>query len=81
MSRTIKNFSETLNDKKKAEKFDEIERVLQEYLPGGTLFLPVGKERILAKVMIKIKKVMGPCCTHLFSWHIWIDASGNLKSV
>jgi len=56
-----KNFSETLNDKEKAEKFDEIERIMKRCLPGGTLWLPVGKELVLAKVMIKIKKVMGPC--------------------
>ena len=61
MSRTIKNFSETLNGKKKAEKFDEIERIMKRYLPGGTLYLPTGKELLLCKVMIKIKKVMGPC--------------------
>jgi len=61
MSRTIKNFSETLNDKKKAEKFDEIERIMKRYLPGGTLYLPTGKELLLCEVMIKIKKVMGPC--------------------
>ena len=70
----------TMNDKEKIEKFYEIERIMQRYLPGGTLYLPTGKELLLCKVMIKIKKVMGPCCTHLFSWHIWIDASGNLKS-
>ena len=61
MSKTIKNFSETLSDKEKAEKFDEIERIVRRHLPGGTLYLPTGKELVLSKVMIKIKKVMGPC--------------------
>ena len=50
-----------MNDKEKIEKFDEIERIIQRYLPGGTLYLPTGKELVLSKVMIKIKKVMGPC--------------------
>ena len=59
MSRTIKNFSETLNDKEKAEKFDEIERIMKRYLPGGTLYLPTGKDRVLCKVVIEIKKVLG----------------------
>jgi len=67
MSRTIKNFSETLSDKEKAEKFDEIERIMRRYLPGGTLYLPTGKELLLCKVMIKIKKVMGPCSNILAS--------------
>ena len=59
MSRTIKNFSETLNDKEKAEKFDEIERIMRRYLPGGTLYLPTGKELVLCKVVKEIKKVLG----------------------
>ena len=61
MSRTIKNFSETLNDKEKAEKFDEIERIMRRYLPGGTLYLPTSKELVLCKVVKEIKKVLGPC--------------------
>ena len=59
MSRTIKNFSETLSDKEKAEKFDKIERIMRRYLPGGTLYLPTGKELVLAKVAIAIKKGLG----------------------
>ena len=63
-----KNFSETLNDKEKAEKFDEIERIMRRYLPGGTLYLPTGKELVLSEVMIKIKKVLGPCSNILASF-------------
>ena len=48
-----------MNDKEKIEKFDEIERIMQRYLPGGTLYLPTGKELVLAKVAIAIKKVLG----------------------
>ena len=68
MSRIIKNFSETLNDKEKAEKFDEIERIMRRYLPGGTLYLPTGKELVLSKVVIEIKKVLGPCSNILASF-------------
>ena len=67
MSRTIKNFSETLSDKEKAKKFDKIERIMRRYLPGGTLYLPTGKELVLSKVVIEIKKVMGPCSNILAS--------------
>ena len=58
----------TMNDKEKIEKFYEIERIMQRYLPGGTLYLPTGKELLLCKVMIKIKKVMGPCSNILASF-------------
>ena len=68
MSRTIKNFSETLNDKEKAEKFDEIERIMRRHLPGGTLYLPTGKELVLSKAVIEIKKVLGPCSNNLASF-------------
>ena len=48
-----------MNDKEKIEKFDEIERIMIRYLPGGTLYLPTGKELVLAKVVEEIIKVFG----------------------